>query len=421
MKRIITKNKKQNKGITLIALVITIIILLILAGITLSALTGDNGLFARAKESKIKAEIAKIKEQIQIDIFDKQSENQGDISEDSLKEILEKYGKLSEGENLADKILTTDRGNYEIKVSEILNGTTKDDEKDDGKDEPTQQGTIKINISPNNTITTEVKIDINYGESGIKQYKIGETNTTWSTYENTITLTSDTVISKGWGNSDKTITVYAKGTDAEGNEQIVTQKIQTLDIDAPAAPVIASNFGYPILTESGFQFDGATTIKYDTRNDITNLYSIDNGTTWQKYTGSITVSSKKTIIAKSVKTTGLETITTKTIDIPSDAINQNGYDGDENTYHQIDSPKYIKVDSSVWGKTVRIKVLSGWPGNQTIRFLDGNDTELSSHLCQGGGRAVEYDKTYNIPENTTKILFDLTGGYFNIYIISLTN
>ena len=35
--------KIKNKGITLIALVITIIVLLILAGVTISALSGDNG------------------------------------------------------------------------------------------------------------------------------------------------------------------------------------------------------------------------------------------------------------------------------------------------------------------------------------------------------------------------------------------
>ena len=44
--------KKNNKGITLIALLITIIILLILAGITISTLLGDNGLFEKAKVAK---------------------------------------------------------------------------------------------------------------------------------------------------------------------------------------------------------------------------------------------------------------------------------------------------------------------------------------------------------------------------------
>ena len=42
----------KNKGITLVALVITIVILLILAGIAIASLTGDNGLFARANQAR---------------------------------------------------------------------------------------------------------------------------------------------------------------------------------------------------------------------------------------------------------------------------------------------------------------------------------------------------------------------------------
>ena len=43
---------KNNKGITLIALVITIIVLLILAGVTIASLSGDNGILRRATEAK---------------------------------------------------------------------------------------------------------------------------------------------------------------------------------------------------------------------------------------------------------------------------------------------------------------------------------------------------------------------------------
>lgn len=63
------KNKKtsknMNKGITLIALVITITILLILAGISIVSLTGDNGLINRASSAKDATEIAQEKEIIQ--------------------------------------------------------------------------------------------------------------------------------------------------------------------------------------------------------------------------------------------------------------------------------------------------------------------------------------------------------------------
>lgn len=43
---------KNNKGITLIALVITIIVLLILAGVSISTLIGNNGILTQAQNSK---------------------------------------------------------------------------------------------------------------------------------------------------------------------------------------------------------------------------------------------------------------------------------------------------------------------------------------------------------------------------------
>ena len=54
---------KKNFGITLIALVVTIIVLLILAGVSVSMLTGQNGILNRAAESKEKTEIANKDEQ----------------------------------------------------------------------------------------------------------------------------------------------------------------------------------------------------------------------------------------------------------------------------------------------------------------------------------------------------------------------
>lgn len=60
------KLTKQSKGITLIALVITVIVLLILAGVTIATLTGDNGLLQKAGESKNINEKGQIEEQIKL-------------------------------------------------------------------------------------------------------------------------------------------------------------------------------------------------------------------------------------------------------------------------------------------------------------------------------------------------------------------
>ena len=60
------KNFKHEKGITLIALVITIIVLLILAGVSISTLMGENGILTNAEQSKDKTEYSEIKERAEI-------------------------------------------------------------------------------------------------------------------------------------------------------------------------------------------------------------------------------------------------------------------------------------------------------------------------------------------------------------------
>ena len=60
--------KNESKGITLIALVISIIVLLILAGVTIAALSGDNGILTRAKEAKEKTNTSNIIEEINLAI-----------------------------------------------------------------------------------------------------------------------------------------------------------------------------------------------------------------------------------------------------------------------------------------------------------------------------------------------------------------
>ena len=71
----IINTKKRNKGITLIALVITIIILLILAGVTIVTLTGENGILTRASEASEKTSIGQEIEQIKLAILDVTSNN----------------------------------------------------------------------------------------------------------------------------------------------------------------------------------------------------------------------------------------------------------------------------------------------------------------------------------------------------------
>ena len=47
--------KKTEKGITLVALVVTIVVLLILAGVSINLVLGNNGIIAKAKEAETKS------------------------------------------------------------------------------------------------------------------------------------------------------------------------------------------------------------------------------------------------------------------------------------------------------------------------------------------------------------------------------
>ena len=60
------KKLKKEKGITLVALVVTIVVLLILAGITIMYTMGENSIFNKASEAKNKTEIAKWQERLEV-------------------------------------------------------------------------------------------------------------------------------------------------------------------------------------------------------------------------------------------------------------------------------------------------------------------------------------------------------------------
>ena len=114
-KNVSKKIIKKAKGITLISLVITIIILLILAGVTLSLTLGDNGIITQAQKAKEAQEIAAIKEDIQLAILDKELEKGGTgLTQEELEEIAGNYGELQEDGNT----IKTEDG-YEIDIGEI--------------------------------------------------------------------------------------------------------------------------------------------------------------------------------------------------------------------------------------------------------------------------------------------------------------
>lgn len=95
-------NEGKNKGITLIALVITIIILLILAGVSIQILTSEDGVIGRTIGTKTVTEIAEEKELLAISVKQAQIDNNGILQEAYLKTALNENTKK---DNKAELVL----------------------------------------------------------------------------------------------------------------------------------------------------------------------------------------------------------------------------------------------------------------------------------------------------------------------------
>lgn len=110
--------KNRERGVTLIALVTTIIVLLILAGVSISMITDKGSAIRQSKEQAAQAERESIIEKIEADLLTEKTKTGNIPSKTELKEIIQEKG-YNEGELGEDSFVTRD-GEYEIQYSEIL-------------------------------------------------------------------------------------------------------------------------------------------------------------------------------------------------------------------------------------------------------------------------------------------------------------
>ena len=164
--------KKDVKGITLIALVITIIILLILAGISIGLVAGDNGILAQASKAQEKTTQAQEEENIKLAIMASSIENNG-------------YAEILNAESF-EKELKNIFGNQELNVTSNVDGSfliTIDDRKYYVNDDKT-------------LINNDDIIEIGTVEE-LKAFR--DDVNSGNTYEGkTVLLTSDITLSEEW-------------------------------------------------------------------------------------------------------------------------------------------------------------------------------------------------------------------------------
>lgn len=110
---------KNTKGITLISLVVTIIILLILAGVTIATLIGNNGLITRAQDAREETKEKGAIEKVQLMLAEYMTEKYTGTK--TLEEYLNEQkanGELDEVTNNGDGTITVEVDGYEIKIKE---------------------------------------------------------------------------------------------------------------------------------------------------------------------------------------------------------------------------------------------------------------------------------------------------------------
>lgn len=101
----------KNKGITLIALVITIIVLLILAGVSIATLTGDSGILKQASKAKEETKLSEVKEKVNLMILDYEMEK---VENGNLKLLAYFEGQKDKGE--IEDVVENQEGNIEVTV-----------------------------------------------------------------------------------------------------------------------------------------------------------------------------------------------------------------------------------------------------------------------------------------------------------------
>ena len=115
------KKSINEKGITLVALVVTVVVLMILSGIIITTSSDNNGVLNIAKDKKEETERMSLEESIKIEL-----EEDNPQSYEELIEFLSNYGKIINEDSPEEATLITTKGNYEFLIKNIWNVNKKE-------------------------------------------------------------------------------------------------------------------------------------------------------------------------------------------------------------------------------------------------------------------------------------------------------
>lgn len=212
------KQTKENKGITLIALVVTIIILLILVGVSIAALTRENGLFEKAKIAKQRQTEAEVKEKINLLVSEYAIEKeQGKTLSDFLAEKKDS-GKIDDFVDNNDGTFDIIIDGYTVTINESNLSTT----------EPQILSDIVVTCLAKKFIENKVEalITVKSQSGGIKEVRL----------INNVTVQGNNKLLIAFDNKIEANIEYQVEVELT-NGTVVTKTIKYEDTEAPTATI----------------------------------------------------------------------------------------------------------------------------------------------------------------------------------------
>ena len=297
---------RENRGITLIALTITIILLLILGGVVVSTFNNGN-IVENSLSATEKAKVESMKENIQLAITGRIVKEDGNVTIGQIIDELEKKGWVESGNsNSENGQVKTKQDEYVYEIKQDSYGNWAVSYVGKGEIEEVKI-TLSANLSTTGT-TNQVTITVTTKtRSGIKSIEFPDG--TSKTYDSgTITVTEKYTVTKN--GTYKFIATNNNGDSL--TKQVVVDNILegTIQISAnPRTPTM----GDVVITVKW------PTGKYSTIQEI----STNEGSSWSNYTGSqsqVTVSSNCTIKARVRNgSTEMKTVTLEVTNIDKNA------------------------------------------------------------------------------------------------------
>ena len=223
-------------------------VLLILAGVTLNVIIGNNGILSKAKESKEKTEIAKYEEELGMCVLDLQIEEAGNFNMNVLRSKF--VEKVKENENTDDIEIVSEEGNATIEGVYKGYEFTIDEKYVVHIGKKSTGIRVITELSPkgytNQNVTATIVISCNNGISTIKQTKPSSETAINVNGAKEYTITKSDI-------SENTIYEY-EITDSQENKTTKTIEITTIDKNAPADFTITAE-----NTAEGLKITGTTT------------------------------------------------------------------------------------------------------------------------------------------------------------------